>query len=478
MTTLRDARRGTRRHYPSPRGGGLLLVAGLIALAFCAGCPRRPRDSGRPHARADVRAGEATAGAAALDDRDAASLTRVLPPARGCLYHGVHPGGAEGEEDVVLYRPEVLADYVREAGRAPAFVYFSHEWGYEDGDDTKGMKSHAFPKAEIERMARGGAVPFVRLMLRSYTDPAADKPEKYFTLENIVGTGLNEKRRAVHEQIVRDLREWGRVAREEYRGPLVVEWGTEANNKTFHWNAQHQGRDKKKAAALFRKAFRLIAREVSGGPPGQSNITWAFHVTAESDPDKDWNRMSAYFPDGTAEDAANVVDWLGVSVYGVDNLDTGECAPFAAQLDAALGSPVGTGAGERLRALARRGGKDRPVLVLEFGAAANYRPAEGVSSPCHPQTWTGRAFEEMFRRADEGTLAGFSWWSERFEGDGPSKIPVEMRVSEFKNFVGGDGLLRAYRAALDDRRVANSSAAGHGGGLPACRVLTAAAPER
>lgn len=441
------------------------LAAGLVALCLCVGCPRRTSDPGRPASRG----GETARAEATPDGRAVAVAARVLPPARGCLYHGMHPGGPGGEEDVVLRQPELIDEYVADAGHAPAFVYFSHEWGHENDDDTRPMRSHAFPLAELERIARDGAVPFVRLMLRSQSDAAYEKKEKHFTLENIVGVNLNRERRAIHEQILKDLRAWGRDAREKYRKPLVVEWGTEVNNRTFHWNAQHQGRDKKKAAALFQKAFRLIAREVSGGRPELSNITWVFHVTAGDDPDEDWNRMADYFPDGTKDDPDNVVDWLGVSVYGVDNLDTGACEPFAKQLGDALGEPGGQGDEARLRALARRGGRDRPIFVLELGTAANYQPADGRANPCHPRTWTERAFMEMLRRAGEGELAGFSWWSERFPGQ--SEALIEMRVGEFKNLPGGGELLQVYRDGLRDARVAHAPKGT--GGSEGCVLRTA-----
>lgn len=86
MTTPRDARHHARRCYPLLGRAALLLVAGLIILTFCAGCPRRSRDIGEPTARADVRGGEVETrpASASPDARDATDPIRLLPPARGC----------------------------------------------------------------------------------------------------------------------------------------------------------------------------------------------------------------------------------------------------------------------------------------------------------------------------------------------------------------------------------------------------------
>jgi hypothetical protein len=418
-------------------------------------------------------AASAKPGTAIMTSGDSEGLRRPLPPPKGRLYHGVHPGGKEGEEDAVLTDPGLIASYSGAVGHEPAFVYFSQEWGHhrKRKDD---IKAHAFPLDEIKNIAAQGRIPFVRLMLRTSSDEADKHPEDYFTLENIVGTRPSDQdQRRITGEIRTDLEEWGRVAREVYKQPLIVEWGTEANNRTFHWNASNHEGDKRSATALFRKAFRYIVHTVSGPHPESSNIVWVFHVTAASDPDtsdpnefKDnWNRMAEYFPDGGSDEVEDdVVDWLGVSIYGCDNLQTGECSTFSSQLENALGKANGTGKDEGLLTLSNRGTrKNRPIFILELGTALNYGVRPDAPDQCRPQKWIKDAFAEIFRRADEGTLAGFSWWNERFEGEGSGHKKLEMRfdhlleTSESRENI--EEILIAYRSSLNDPRVIHAPVA-------------------
>lgn len=434
-------------------------LALTCAALLLAACPKRRPTPGGPSDRTETRR-RAPAGEAAAAPRHFSG--KVPAPPVGRLYHGVHPGGAEGEEDAVLEDPGLIDSYAAAAGRQPAFVYFSHEWGHSD-DREEDIANHAFPLERVREIAAGGRIPFVRLMLRTSSDEACKKPERYFTLENILGRNAEGERQSTRD-IDADLREWGRRAREEYGGPLIVEWGTEANNLTFHWNpACRRGGDKAAAVAIFREAFRHVVRTVTGPEPERSNMTWVFHVAAVEDPDPGaspenaWNRMAGYYPDGTQEDQADVVDWLGVSVYGADNLDTGECETFTEQLERVLGRPDGRGDDERVLALAARGGRRKPVFLLEFGAALNYdrdcrRPCT-KRAQCEPRAWVEEAFAELFRRAGRGEISGFSWWNERFEGDGRRRRKLEMRFDH----AAGEALT-AYKAALGDPRVVHAPA--------------------
>jgi hypothetical protein len=466
-----------RRHINT-----LLALCCVSAALVLAGCPRHTRSV--PQTRQSPPTEPATLAATQMPPAPADGMSRVLAPPRGCLYHGFHPGGADGDESVVLREPGTILSYKGAVGHDPAFVYFSHEWGH-DKDRAKDVVAHAFPLEQIEKISEGGRIPFVRLMLRTSSAEAFKKREKYFTLENMLGTGPNNKeQQRIRADIETDLRVWGRRAREEYRKPLIVEWGTEANNRTFHWNADNHAGDKRQATALFRRAFRYVVHAVSGDHPEQSNIVWVFHVTAESDPDTteekyrgdDWNRMGEYFPDGAPGEAEDdVVDWIGVSVYGTTNLDTGKCTPFSTQLKDALGSAGGTGGAERLLALAGRGRTrhTRPIFVLELGTALNYGETKNPFDECRPQTWITEAFKNIFRRGDEGTLAGFSWWNERYDDEGSKTL--ELRFDHLPETSEPPGNIRkildAYRSALDDARVAHAPSES-ARGSQACRVLT------
>ena len=102
----------------------------------------------------------------------------------GFWYHGVYPGGKSGEEDDLT--PADVDVYETAAGRQVAWVYFSNNW----------FRSRAFPKTTSEWIRARGAVPFIRLMLRSSTDTGIAEPT--FTLERINKGDFDA-----------DLRAWG-----------------------------------------------------------------------------------------------------------------------------------------------------------------------------------------------------------------------------------------------------------------------------
>ena len=56
-------------------------------------------------------------------------LLRVVPPPKGTLYHGLHPGGEKGEEDAVLEDPSLVSRYANRVGHQPWFIYFPTSGG-------------------------------------------------------------------------------------------------------------------------------------------------------------------------------------------------------------------------------------------------------------------------------------------------------------------------------------------------------------
>jgi hypothetical protein len=376
---------------------------------------------------------------------------KIPAPETGKLYHGIHIGGKEGEEDIIFTKPETIKDYIDITGtnHKPFFIYFSQEWG-EEGRNKPDFRK--FPITAIRAVTSKGAVPFIRLMLRSSSDSlenckTVDCREKYYSLENIIGWDNNKidkidaGRRQIHDEITKNLQNWAVEAR-KYPGPLIIEFGTEVNNHLFHLNAKHNLADREKAAALFRKAYRHIVKIISGDEPEKSNITWVFHVTADSDPKELWNDMANYFPDGTSEDSRNYVDWVGVSVYGATDLEEKSCEKFSTQFQRALDE-------NGLLALSKRG-KERPIFVLEFGTAINY-PDDGEKQ-CQADVWTKEAFATMLDFAQKGKLAGFSWWSENFEDDSGKKHKLKMRVKDFNR-----KLKKAYLEAISNRKILHST---------------------
>jgi hypothetical protein len=196
-------------------------------------------------------------------------------PAR--LYHGVFPGIETGEEDRVT--PETQREYEEAAGRAAAWVYFSHNWYNGEG----------FPTDKAQWIHEHRRIPFIRLMMRANaTQPSGDRPDPdpVYSLKSINDGRHDEK-----------LRAWG-VAARDFGSPLVIEYGTEVNGFWFRWNGLHNGRSR--GPQRFRDAFRRIVRIIRD-EAGARNITWVFHANNQDYPEpgtggNSWNRMENYYP--------------------------------------------------------------------------------------------------------------------------------------------------------------------------------------
>jgi len=319
--------------------------------------------------------------AAHTNDVSAGSIP--LPPPGG-LYHGVYPGGRSGAEDDLTAAD--LAAYEKTVGKRAAWVYFSNNW----------FQNRAFPVATAGWIREAGAIPFIRLMLRSTA--AEKRREKVFTLQAILDG-----------QFDADLRRWGQAAR-QFGTPLLAEYGTECNGEWFPWNGRWNGGSqttgfghpaKPDGPERFVAAYRHLVLTIRA--QGATNITWVFHPDCHDTPAAAWNRFENYYP------GDDVVDWIGVSAYGPQTpLETaGES--LRQMVDSAYA---------RLERLAPR----KPVLVLEFGCTAN---SPVVKAP----DWAQAALTDLFTNRWP-RVVGFSWWNERWENDDQPEHNTTMRVQD------------------------------------------------
>ena len=292
------------------------------------------------------------------------------------LAHGVFVAGPDAPEDAV---PEAQLDaYTAAVGVSGlAYVYLSNTW----------YSSRHFPVQVARRVQARGAVPVVRLMLRSNGE-AATGPDLGYTLAELAGGTLDA-----------DLTVWAREAA-QVPGTVYVEYGTEVNGDWFGWNARWNG--KESGAALFVRAYRHlinVARQA-----GASNVRWVFHVAAQDDPQTDgqtgWNRLEAYYPGG------DVISVLGVSAYGAQTPQDTDVRSLRSQLDGVL---------PRLKTLAPA----KPVLLLEFGSAA------GASVT--PEAWAEAALSDL-TSGRWPQLRGFSWWNSAWQNDDVAAHDTEMRL--------------------------------------------------
>lgn len=321
---------------------------------------------------------------------------KLKRPSGGKLYHGVYPGIADGEGDDITVAS--LIDYMLAVRKKVAWVYFSNEW----------LRCRRFPSRIAEWVRDAGAVPFIRLMLRSSLDDATKYKETVYTLFNILN-GTFDK----------DLSRWGAQAR-AFGSPLLVEYGTECNGKWMPWNGTHNGKDTKVVCPdkvvrdgpeQFVAAYRHIVEVMR--QQGADNITWVFHVDAHDSPcskKETWNAFERYYPKD------DVIDWLAVSCYGAQSPGQ-DYQPEAFP-------PQMRGVYDRFKKLA----PDKPVVVAEFGCA----PWKDAMHEVKPADWAREALKAMLE-FDPGThqplwpnLAGFSWWNSHWTNEvGP---PTEMRV--------------------------------------------------
>lgn len=288
-------------------------------------------------------------------------------PAAGSYYHGVYPGGKTGEEDDIT--PQDLQSYEATVGKEVAWVYFSNNW----------FHSQAFPLETADWIRRAGAVPFIRLMLRSSAE--TDIAEPYYTLEAILAGDFDTA-----------LKAWGATAR-EFATPLIVEWGTEVNGQWFSWNGYWHGQQA--GPQLFRETYRHVVETINA-----DNITWVFHINSDDDPEETWNAFEHYYP------GDDVVDWLGVSIYSAQSPLDDYWTDFSEQMDAVM---------PRLTQLA-----NKPIMLLEFGATHNH--ALGDSS-----VWADLALNAILANRWPA-LKGFSWWNESWQNDNNPEHDTDMRV--------------------------------------------------
>jgi hypothetical protein len=329
-------------------------------------------------------------------ESDESALQRLARPPEGKLYHGVYPGGKSGHEDDLTKND--LATYEKQVRQKTAWVYFSHNW----------FHGREFPLQTACWIRETGAVPFVRLMLRSSAEE--NRSEELFSLSAIINGRFDS-----------DLKKWA-VAAKEFASPLLAEWGTECNGDWFPWNAKWNGAEggdensagKFEGPRRFAAAYRHIIDIFRKA--GALNVSWVFHVNSSDEPRDKWNRFELYYP------GDEYVDWLAVSVYGpkTPDDDEEEAQPFVRQLDKAYG---------RLRKLS----SEKPVLVAEFGCTAGHASVTA-------EEWAAAALDGLLSRRWP-QIVGFSWWNERWE-NGEGKNDTTMRVQDIP------ALARIFRSKL------------------------------
>lgn len=323
-------------------------------------------------------------------------------PLQGELYHGVFPAGTNPDPESDISK-DALEAYESAVGRRVAYVYFDDEW----------LHSRAFPADTVSWIRARGAVPFIRLMMRSQKVPLVTDP--VFTLDRIIAGEFDP-----------DLVAWADAAL-RLGTPLIVEYGTEVNGDWNPWSAPYNG-GLDVGPGKFKQAYRHIVTVMRGR--GARNITWALHYNSQNFPGDDpRNVPGAYYP------GDDVVDLVGISVYGSERSNDVRCPSFRSLVDAAL---------PQLRAATAA----TPLAVFEFGSTDG--------NPGCPQTpWVEAALADLLggRWPD---IRALSWWQQRFIDDPSAGGFTDYLVqdnpevaSAFRTGFGGSAALKV----LDRPRV-------------------------
>jgi hypothetical protein len=289
-------------------------------------------------------------------DADAGS-TRIQVPPAGRVYHGVFPAGTtQPDADISM---KAADDYRDAVGRPLAWIYFSNEW----------YRSKQFPRVTAEAIRERGAVPFIRLHMRSQQRQLVADPT--YTLDRIIAGEFDG-----------DLRAWADGAK-AFGTAVVVQYGTEVNGDWNPWSPPYNG-GYEVGPEKFQQAFRHIVEVMRD--EGANNITWALHLNGENWPgDNPLNNAGAYYP------GDDVVDWIGFSIYQSQGGDPMRCRDLDALLkarEAELGD------------VANR----KPLFLFELGTNV-------LATHCNPLEWTRSTLQDLLGgRWPE--LHGFSWWSE------------------------------------------------------------------
>jgi hypothetical protein len=308
---------------------------------------------------------------------DTHGAERMASPPAGKLYQGLYfdepaAGHDPTENDVTQ---ENVAKFEQALRTKTTWVFFSNNW----------FKSRKFPRENCEWIRGLGKTPYVRLMLRS--DAEQDRPEKLFTLANIIVGKFDE-----------DLKAWAREAK-QFGSPILIEWGMEPNGKWFSWNGRWNG-GAKEGPARYVAAYRHIVDIMRAG--GADNLQWVWHVNWLDQPEAKWNRFENYYPgDGYC-------DWVALSAYGpltpraVDGTES-----FRFKMRTAYPRLTKVAAG-------------KPIVIAEFGCDVHHRKVAASE-------WAKEALEDLFSGRWPAVI-GYCWWNESWENDDIKKHNTDMNI--------------------------------------------------
>jgi hypothetical protein len=245
-----------------------------------------------------------------------AACGKLLAPASG-IYLGLNPDFSQPPDQLegqTVSRAGV-DEFVNVAGRRPVVVSFVQHW----------FKGLDFPRDKILTIWRAGAVPYVRMHAHSGSPfGVGNPPEEYpgiYSLQNIIDGRFDDA-----------LRKWADAARAS-NIPIIMEFGDEENADWGPWGGFWNGAGETRGYGdptfpdgpeRFRDAYRHMVTLFR--TEGAANVTWVFHMVEWFQPNRSWESFANYYP------GSDYVDWLALSLFGLNNLPDGGLGTFEQEL--------------------------------------------------------------------------------------------------------------------------------------------------
>ncbi|MEI6033255.1 MAG: glycosyl hydrolase [Verrucomicrobiae bacterium] len=302
----------------------------------------------------------------------------------GVLF-GAYIDFGETEDDVTL---EGIEKFEKLAGKMPAIIASSSYWGQQ-----------SFPTKNLALISRHGAVPIVFWSPWDKPYEQSKGPDRFALTEILAG-----KWDAYIDSWADSAKAFGK--------PFFVSFCNEMNGTWFPWSgcfygAENGGND------VFKRAWRYVVDRVRAR--GAQNIRWVFHVNAFPGINDEWNLMASYYPGG------DYVDWLGLSVYGMQFRGDGKWAFFRDLIDWPY---------QEITAI----DPDKPVMLAEFGVGDF--PKSGDKAK-----WIRDAFAMI---PDRPRIKAAVFWHERWQNEDGSFSNLRINSSP--------SALDAFRKGLADPR--------------------------
>lgn len=314
-------------------------------------------------------------------------------PEKGA-YTGAYIDFGDSEDAVTLDRIE---DFEAMVGKHQAIIASSSYWGEQ-----------SFPLKNLQIISRHGAIP---LIYWSPWDKPYDEshPPDRFNLHNIL-SGMWDGY----------IDRWADAAK-AYGKPFLVSWGLEMNGNWFPWSGcfyddakviPEGQKPQQEGPEVYKKAFRYVVSRVKAR--GAANILWGFHANNFSYPTHPLNDMARYYP------GSDVVDWLGLSVYGVQFGGADWWVSFSRVMDSPYQEICGLD-------------PNKPFILAEWGVGEF--PALGNKAE-----WFQKAFHVL--KTKYPRLKGAVYWNERWQNK-------DGRVSNLRVNSSPEAL-DAYRKGVAD----------------------------